>query len=322
LPLLSIVVPCYNHSRYLHERLDTILHQSFKDFECIMLDDASDDISVEILKEYECKDFRFRLYKNEINSGSTFEQWNLGVSLSSGKYIWIAESDDFSHFCFLETLVSKLEGNALVCLAFSQSRIVDETSCEIGNWSYNHLLFEHSFTKAGVEFIENHLIFSNFIPNASAVVFRRHLFEEVGRALPALKSNGDWNLWIKILLKGDVYFESTPLNYYRKHDLSVTAIINKDIASKNTIYNRMIALRMELNNYLANFKEDKYKALYSENKNQLSYNWGNYGLFLKSQGYFWISLYFIFKSSIYPKFKTYYFKKFIFGRHYNYLFKE
>ncbi len=315
-------MPNYNHLRYLEERLNSILHQSFKNFECIMLDDASSDDSVIILKEYQSKDSRFKLVQNDINSGSTFEQWNQGISLASGKYIWVAESDDFSDLSFLDKLISRLEENNSLSLAYSQSIIVNESSQVITSWNFDSSIFDNSFSMDGIRFVTDYLLFSNVIPNASAVIFRRDLFEDVGRASPVLKSNGDWILWIKMLLKGDIYFESTPLNFFRKHDFSVTAIINKSIDSNNTIYNRTIALRLELNKYLGSFKENKYQNLYRQNKRQLSFNWGNYGLFLKSQGYIFNSLYFIFKSTIYPKFQTYYLKKFIFGRHYNYLFKK
>ena len=105
---VSIIVPNYNHSRYLHRRLDCILNQTFTDFECILLDDASTDNSVEILEQYVNRDSRFKLFINQVNSGSTFAQWNYGVSLSKGKFIWIAESDDIADNTFLKKMTSFL----------------------------------------------------------------------------------------------------------------------------------------------------------------------------------------------------------------------
>jgi glycosyltransferase involved in cell wall biosynthesis len=104
-PRVSVAVPNYNHARFLRQRLDTILAQTYQDFELILLDDCSTDESRTILEQY-AGDPRARLEFNEVNSGSTFKQWNKGVRLAQGKYVWIAESDDYSDARFLERLVS------------------------------------------------------------------------------------------------------------------------------------------------------------------------------------------------------------------------
>src|SRR5580658_382186 len=95
MPTVSVIVPNYNHARFLHRRIDTILAQTFQDFELILLDDCSTDESSSILREYG-SDARVRLEFNEVNSGSPFKQWNKGVRLAQGKYIWMAESDDYA----------------------------------------------------------------------------------------------------------------------------------------------------------------------------------------------------------------------------------
>ena len=94
-PKVSIVVPNYNHARFLPRRIDSILGQSFQDFELILLDDCSADDSRSILSKY-ADDPRVRIEFNEVNSGSSFKQWNKGVRLAHGEYVWIAESDDYA----------------------------------------------------------------------------------------------------------------------------------------------------------------------------------------------------------------------------------
>ncbi len=85
-PLVSIIIPNFNHSRFLRERLESVFNQTFEDFEVILLDDASTDSSVEILEEY-AKDPRVsHLVVNKENSGSPFRQWQRGIELSQGKY--------------------------------------------------------------------------------------------------------------------------------------------------------------------------------------------------------------------------------------------
>lgn len=94
-PTVSIIVPNYNHSKYLNQRLDSILNQTYQDFEVILLDDVSSDNSVEILQAYSKHPKVSHLIVNEQNSGNTFKQWQKGIALAKGTFVWIAESDDF-----------------------------------------------------------------------------------------------------------------------------------------------------------------------------------------------------------------------------------
>src|SRR5947208_3454309 len=100
-PAVSVIVPNYNHARYLPRRVESILAQTYRDFELILLDDGSTDESRSILSEYR-NDPRVKIELNERNSGSTFKQWNKGARMARGKYIWIAESDDYADERLLE----------------------------------------------------------------------------------------------------------------------------------------------------------------------------------------------------------------------------
>ena len=100
MPTVSVVVPNYNHGRFLPQRIDSILGQTFQDFELILLDDCSTDNSRMILSSY-AGDPRVRIEFNSANSGSPFKQWNKGVRLARGEYVWIAESDDYAEPRFL-----------------------------------------------------------------------------------------------------------------------------------------------------------------------------------------------------------------------------
>jgi glycosyltransferase involved in cell wall biosynthesis len=82
MPKVSVIIPNYNHARYLRGRIESVLRQTYRDFEVILLDDCSTDDSRSILGEY-VKDPRVRIDFNEVNSGSTFKQWNKGSAASS-----------------------------------------------------------------------------------------------------------------------------------------------------------------------------------------------------------------------------------------------
>jgi glycosyltransferase involved in cell wall biosynthesis len=93
-PLVSVIIPNYNHAAYLNERIDSVLNQTFRDFEVILLDDCSTDNSREIIESYRGHEKISQIEYNEVNSGSTFIQWKKGLDLAQGDWIWIAESDD------------------------------------------------------------------------------------------------------------------------------------------------------------------------------------------------------------------------------------
>ena len=102
IPAVSVILPNYNHSSFLKKRIDSIINQSFQDFDIIILDDCSTDCSREIIEEYRSNVNITNIVYNEINSGSTFKQWKKGIELAKGKFIWIAESDDYADESFFK----------------------------------------------------------------------------------------------------------------------------------------------------------------------------------------------------------------------------
>ena len=101
-PVVSVILPNYNHARYLPKRIESILNQGYAAIEVLIMDDCSGDNSREVIHEYAARDARIQTLFNEHNSGSTFKQWEKGLVWAKGKYVWIAESDDFAETTFLE----------------------------------------------------------------------------------------------------------------------------------------------------------------------------------------------------------------------------
>ena len=106
-----------------------MLRQTCQDFEVILLDDCSIDESRSILSEY-VDDPRVRIEFNAVNSGSTFKQWNKGVRLARGEYVWLAESDDYADERLLERLVAVLDADPTVMFAYCRSWRVTEDDQE------------------------------------------------------------------------------------------------------------------------------------------------------------------------------------------------
>jgi glycosyltransferase involved in cell wall biosynthesis len=225
-PKVSVVVPSYNHGRYLAARLDSVLGQTFPDFEVIFLDDASPDDSLAVFEKYR-RHPKVRAIVNETNSGCVFRQWNKGVRAARGEYVWIAESDDVADPRFLEVLVGLLDANPTAGLAYCKSLSIDETGRVLGEvdpWTrpFDPARWDADFTTSGRDECRRYLSHRNTIPNASAVLLRKGVYEAVGYANETMRLLGDWEMWVRVLLASDLAYSARPLNLYRHtHDQSV-----------------------------------------------------------------------------------------------------
>ena len=184
MPRVSVVLPNYNYARYLPQRIDSILNQSFQDFELIILDDCSTDASREVIEAYKSKHDNIFVYYNAQNSGSPFIQWDKGIKLAKGEFIWIAEADDWADSSLLLRLVEILERSETVGIAYCQSYKMGVDGELQGLWTeqqtYDPSPFRVDFSCQGCIFIKDYLIRDNVIPNASAVLIRREAYNEIG----------------------------------------------------------------------------------------------------------------------------------------------
>jgi glycosyltransferase involved in cell wall biosynthesis len=234
-PIVSVIIPNYNYATFLPQRITSILGQSFTDFELILLDDASSDQSVEILRHYEREDTRIKtVVINECNSGSPFKQWKKGLELANGKYIWIAESDDYANPSFLEKTVALLEKYPKAVYCSTYSYLVDEEGRilhkDMDHWDEKRLNSTANYTCVeGVDYVVNQMYWKNHIYNASGVLFRKDVFLKLPNdEWASMRYCGDWFFWTMMALQGDILEIHERLNYFRQHPVSVTASSKRD----------------------------------------------------------------------------------------------
>lgn len=245
IPIVSIVVPNYNHARYLPQRIESILNQSFTDFEIFLLDDCSQDNSREVINRYVALDARIVPVFNEQNSGGVFKQWHRGLSLARGQYVWIAESDDFADPTFLEELVLLLEENSTLAFAYSNSWIVDENSKIDGttaDWKREYFATDHwdsDFTVSGKDELQTYLSHYCTVNNASAVLFRRSSIEAAGGVDTSFRYAGDWLMYIKLCVQNNIAYKAACLSYYREHSVNTS---KKSDADGSQIFERLKCL--------------------------------------------------------------------------------
>jgi len=222
MPQISVIVPNFNHERFLKLRMSSILNQTCQDFEVIILDDCSTDDSRNIIEEYRKHPKVTNIVYNAQNSGSTFRQWEKGIGLAKGEWLWIAESDDYAQSDFLESLLKLTEEHDNVGIAFSNSYKIDQDQ-------QTEELTEHMTTsfKDGIAEVKERLCHYNTITNASSCIIKRDVALRACGNLHQYKSCGDWIFYARILQYTNLAYSPRKLNYYRWHQSSVSFSASK-----------------------------------------------------------------------------------------------
>ena len=236
-PLVSVIIPNYNHAKFLEQRINSVLNQTYQNFEIIILDDKSTDNSIDIIKKYERNEHIKSIIFNKKNSGSPFKQWQKGFELAKGELIWIAESDDVCENSLLELLVNEFKNDPKCVVAFCKSTKINSDGQIIGEVG-----MRCDFHMDGFSFIKKYLYRYCFITNASSAIFKKDTLEKVDPIFTTFRGSGDWLFWIEISKCGNVAYIDKPLNLFRIHDTNTT---QKELNSGNnemeaiTIYRLM-----------------------------------------------------------------------------------
>ena len=219
MPAISVIVPNYNHAPYLKQRIESIFDQTYQNFELILLDDCSTDGSRDIMEQYRSNPHVSHIVFNDVNSGSAFRQWDKGIALAKGNWIWIAESDDYAEPTFLERLISEASNATDCSLAFCSTWWVDEN----GNRMWNNSKGNGVHTHSSHDFIRHRLATNCPIANVSECVFRRDKFRpSESHRYEHMRLCGDWFFYLLLAEQGSVVELEEPLSYYRQHSTNIS----------------------------------------------------------------------------------------------------
>lgn len=236
---VTVIIPNYNYEKFIIERIDSILNQTYPIHELIILDDCSTDNSVQVIenKIKDIKDINVKFIKNTVNTGVPFNQWLKGYNEVSGDYFWIAEADDSCEPTFLETVMKGFD-DAEVVLSYTDSARIDENNILIAKNSkdlYNITGSKHwdkPYINDGIDEISNYLSIITTIVNVSSVVWKNGDYQEIFEKAKQFKVAGDWYIYYRLLENGKIAFSNQSLNYYRKHSKSACTVIKADIEYK------------------------------------------------------------------------------------------
>lgn len=233
---ISVVVPNYNYSNYLYQRVYSILNQNYKIHELIILDDASKDNSLFYIKQIEQKISEFvnvKVVVNDINSGNAFSQWQKGINLATGDYVWVAEADDYAKKNFLNEVVSPLKKNNNIVISYADTGFIDSNGYitknslvdQIDILKTNH--WNASYVNKGISEINCYSYLNCTIPNVSGTIIKKGNYDEIFESAKKFHQSGDWFTYLNILNLGDISYINKTLNYYRVHGNNISQTFDK-----------------------------------------------------------------------------------------------
>ncbi len=214
---ISIILPNYNHAAFLQQRLESIFNQTYQDFEVIILDDCSTDASLSVLSTYKSHPKTAHFEVNAHNVGSPFKQWQKGIELAKGKFIWIAESDDFCELNFLETQLKILE-TADVAVAKTIAFLDGEEKHEV-----RHPALEDSKQTDAILYCP--------ILNVSCVLFKAQV---LGPSKQKQYTNynliGDRVFYFEHFRNAKIGYNSETVNYFRQSASNISKLNNRNLS--------------------------------------------------------------------------------------------
>jgi len=214
-PAVSVVVPSYNYARYLGECMESILCQSLRDLEVIVIDDASTDDTAAVLSRF-AGDRRAQVIRHQRNVGH-LKTYAEGIGAARGRYLVLMSADDR---CMdpnaFDRQVRVLEEHETVGFVYSATAIIDEW----GNVMGITRPWERDFVRSGLDEFAA-LLFADHI-NHSGTMVRRQCYFDQGGYDEALPNSCDWEMWLRLSAHYDVGYIADPLHGYRLHSQNMS----------------------------------------------------------------------------------------------------
>lgn len=218
-PLVTIIIPCYNQGQFLSEAIESVICQTYNNWECIIVNDGSSDNSEEVALAYSKKDTRIS-YLSQKNQGPSAAR-NHGIQTSHGEYILPLDADDLISSTYIEKAISYFtehpETKLVYCRADKFGLINEEWN--LPTYNYNSLIWENS-------------IFN-------AAIYRRSDYDKIDGGYNEMLRTGyeDWDFYLSLLEKEDIVYKiDETLFHYRIHTIS------RNIEVTNNPYDTLVLI--------------------------------------------------------------------------------
>jgi glycosyltransferase involved in cell wall biosynthesis len=209
MPLISVIMPVYNGEKTIRETIESVFNQTFPDWELIVINDGSQDATLQILNSIQ--DPRLRVFSYP-NAGQATSR-NRGISQACGEYISFIDADDLWTPDKLEAQLHVLQANPQAAVAYSWTKCIDEVGQVSRRGSHISVTGD----------VYKNLLVVNFLENGSNPLIRRQALNEVGSFDESLTPAEDWDLWLRLAARYHFEVVSSPQILYRVSVKSATA---------------------------------------------------------------------------------------------------
>jgi len=217
-PLVTVYITNYNYAKYLKQSIESILNQTFQDFELIIIDDGSTDKSHEIIKRYEEKENVYTVFQRNRGLNRTN---NVALKLGRGRYIMRLDADDYMDVHALEIMVLELEKNPDCAMVFPDYYLTDEHGNITGQ------IRRHDFKKD--------VTLADQPAHGACTMIRRKVLLSIGGYNERFDRQDGYDLWLSIVSKYPISNINLPLFYYRQHNRNLTGNEQKLLKTRGEI---------------------------------------------------------------------------------------
>ena len=209
-PVISVLMPCYNSSRWLDEAIQSVLRQTFRNFEFIIVNDGSTDNSAEIISSYKKKDDRIIVIHKD-NSGIS-DSLNIGIQQARGEWIARIDADDICEATRLEKQIEKARNNYDIVFIGTGMSEIDENGTIYKKYRYPK---QHKY-------LVRNLSTSRKFPPHSSAFYRTDVVRKIGGYRKRIIRSQDWDLWLRLAEVGQLFAIDEYLVTIRRHSSQVT----------------------------------------------------------------------------------------------------
>lgn len=208
---ISVIMACYNSAGYLDEAIESVLSQSFKDLELILIDDLSNDNTLSICEDYKKQDERVKVISLSVNSGAAFAR-NAGIAIAKGEWIGILDSDDVALPTRFEEQMILAQSHGKLQLIGSNASLIDRSGRLLQKYKY----------PTGHKALLRRLSSMTAFPPHSSMLYRKDAVQRVSGFNQKFIRSQDWDLWLRISELGQLASIDKNLVKIRKHESNIS----------------------------------------------------------------------------------------------------